>query len=148
MAIDIREIREDHSLYEEALDLRYKLFFEEHGLPKSVTADDLESVSDHCVVLADGAFVAYGRLSPLGSGTYRISQIVVPEEHRRNGYATMLINKLIEMAARRNGKSIQLNAQTAVTNLYSSIGFQPFGDPYSVKLTGVEHVKMVYEINM
>ena len=96
--MNIEEITVDHLLYEKALDLRYELFFKGFNLPKSVTADELESDSMH-VVLSNGTqLLSYGRLSPLGSGTYRISQIVVPEKYRRNGYATIVVKQLVDLA--------------------------------------------------
>ena len=144
--MNIEEITVDHLLYEKALDLRYELFFKGFNLPKSVTADELESDSMH-VVLSNGTqLLSYGRLSPLGSGTYRISQIVVPEKYRRNGYATIVVKQLIDLAKQLNASTVQLNSQVSVTELYNKIGFQPVGKAYKVKLTGVEHVKMVHEI--
>ena len=144
--MNIEEIEIDNPLYEKALDLRYKLFFEEFKLPKSVTADELEPFSTHIVIMESEQLLAYGRLSPLESTTFRISQIVVPEECRRKGYATILIKELIVIASRLKATTIQLNSQVAVTELYRKIGFQPIGETYKVKLTGIEHVKMVYEI--
>ena len=56
--MNIEEIEIDNPLYEKALDLRYRLFFEEFKLPKSVTADELESFSTHIVIMESEQLLA------------------------------------------------------------------------------------------
>ena len=145
--MNIEEISENQPLYEKAFDLRYTLFFKNFGLPRSVTADELEPISSHLAISENGQLLAYGRLSPIDSDTFRISQVVVPDEHRRKGYATVIVNHLIKIAKCNGAKKISLNSQVAVAELYKKIGFQEAGQVYKVKLTGLKHLKMIYEIN-
>jgi len=93
--MEITEIEAASPLYDRALQLRYELFFKDFDLPKSVTADDLEGDSTHVALTNGDELLAYGRLSPLGDSTYRISQIVVEPSHRRQGYAIRIVIALI-----------------------------------------------------
>ncbi|BCE02266.1 GNAT family N-acetyltransferase [Marinicellulosiphila megalodicopiae] len=137
------EFNSNSPLYDQTMELRYRTFFKDFGLPKSVTPDELEPVSFHLALLNQSEILAYGRLSPLENGVLRISQVIVPEAHRKNGYATALLLKLIKRAQSLGATSIQLNAQVSAQKLYENCGFVASEKPYKVKLTGVEHVKMV-----
>ncbi|PWQ96030.1 GNAT family N-acetyltransferase [Leucothrix arctica] len=137
------EFSSDSPLYEETMELRFRTFFKSFGLPKSITPDELEPVSLHLMLLNKSELLAYGRLSPLGKGDFRISQIIVPKVHRRNGYASVLLSELMDRAKSLGAISVQLNAQVSVQKLYENCGFVATEEPYIVKLTGVEHVKMV-----
>ena len=145
--MNIEEISENQPLYEKAFDLRYALFFKGFDLPRSVTADELEPISTHLAISENEELLAYGRLSRIDSETFRISQIVVPDEYRRKGYATVIVNNLIKIAKCSGARKISLNSQVTVTELYKKIGFQEVGEVYKVKLTGLKHLKIMYEIN-
>lgn len=140
----IEEVREGSKLYLEALELRYELFFKQFDLPKSLTADNLELDSTHLVLTVDGQLLAYGRLSALDKETARISQLVVRQEHRRNGYASMMISELLKRAEQRETEQVVLNSQLLIIPLYRNLGFRAVGDTYTVELTGVEHQKMFF----
>lgn len=141
----LKIITEDSDLYREALDLRYTLFFKGFDLPKSVTADDLEPVSVHVALVENNNLLAYGRLSPLDSGTYRISQIVVYPEHRRKGFASRIVSELMLLGGELGAQKVVLNSQVPVLPLYRKLGFREYGEQYKVKLTGVLHQKMAYD---
>jgi predicted GNAT family N-acyltransferase len=140
------EFNESHSLYSQSLELRYTTFFKEFGLDKSVTADELEDVSKHFAIQNENDLIAYGRLSPVTPEVYRVSQIVVIQAYRNQGIAKQLIKTMISFAAIKGANKIQLNSQVHAQGLYQSLGFRPVGEPYQVKLTGVNHVNMALEI--
>jgi len=139
------KIKEGSKLYNDALDLRYELFFKKFDLPKDVTADDLEPDSTHVVISEDNELIAYGRLSPLEIGTFRISQIIVQPDQRRKGYASKIVFELIKLAKVASAKNIVLNSQLSAASLYENLGFHKVGKVYKVKLTGVSHQKMQYK---
>jgi predicted GNAT family N-acyltransferase len=144
--MNISEISEDNPLYEVALALRYAVFFEPFGLPKSVTADEMEPQSTHIAITEHNELIAYGRLSPLGENEFRISQIVVDPKHQKRGLSTKLLERLMNEARLRGAERIRLSSQVSVQALYENLGFKAVGETYIVKLTGVPHVKMVYEV--
>lgn len=137
------EFGSDSSLYEEVMELRYQTFFKEFELPKSVTPDELEPESIHLALLNDNELLAYGRLSLLHQGVYRISQVIVPEPHRGNGYAMALLNEMVERSRELGASRVDLNAQLSAQKFYERCGFVAIDEPYEVKITGVVHVKMV-----
>jgi predicted GNAT family N-acyltransferase len=141
--MEFLEFSNNNPLYEETMELRFRTFFKDFGLPKSVTPDDLEPDSFHLALLNKSELLAYGRLSPLGNGVFRISQVIVPEVHRKNGYATALLVRLIARAKSLGATTAQLNAQVSAQKLYENCVFVVTEEPYKVKLTGVVHVKMV-----
>ena len=145
--MELVEFGTDSALYEETMELRYRTFFKDFDLPKSVTPDDFESESIHLALLIDRELIAYGRLSPLSQGVYRISQVIVLESHRGKGFARILLNKLIDRAKFLGASNVELNAQVTAQRLYESCGFLPTEEPYKVKLTGVDHVKMAAAIS-
>ena len=143
----IEEITVTSQLYKVAMELRYTLFFKDFNLSKSVTADELEPVSFHIVITEGKELLAYGRLSPLESKVFRISQIVVPKKYRHKGYASTLLSKLIELGISKGAETLQLNSQLSVKELYLRLGFKVVSDVYKVKITGIEHVKMEYHVH-
>ena len=144
--MNIAEINKDSPLYEVALGLRYAVFFEPFGLPKDVTADEMETQSIHIAITENDELVAYGRLAPLVEDEFRISQIVVHPKHLKRGLSTKLLGRLMGEAVERGAKRIRLGAQVTAQALYEKLGFRAVGDVYVVQLTGVPHVKMVYEV--
>ena len=75
---------------------------------------------------------ANGRLSPLGKGYFRISQVIMPEVHPRNGYASVLMEKLFDQAKSLGSTSAQLNAQVSVHKLYENYGCVAKEEPHKV----------------
>lgn len=142
--MNVEQIHTDEDLYEQALDLRYQLFFEEFGLPKEIVKDNLEATSTHLSISDEGNLVAYGRLTNLGAGHFKISQVVVLPSLQRQGYGKKLLQEIIIVAKGLGAKNIELNSQVNAKSLYQGIGFVESGEQYPSKTTGVPHVKMVF----
>jgi predicted GNAT family N-acyltransferase len=136
------KIRSD--LYHQALDLRYELFFRGHNLPREILIDEYEEASKHIVIVDDESLIAYGRLTDLGEGIYRLSQIVVKPQEQGKGYGSMILKALVERVKNDGGKKIILNASTTATALYEKHGFRSNGEVFLSKSTGVPHVQMFY----
>jgi predicted GNAT family N-acyltransferase len=138
-------ITTEDPIYKKVLSLRYTLFFREHQLPIDILFDEHESNSSHVVITKENCLIAYGRLSDLGEGELKISQVVVEPELQGRGYGKALLKKIIEIARVAGAKSIQLNARTTATKLYSELGFREEGGIYKSKSTNVPHIKMILE---
>lgn len=54
---------------------------------------------------------------------------------------------MVEKAKILGASNIELNAQASAQKLYEGCGFILIVEPYEVKLTGVEHVKMAAAIS-
>jgi predicted GNAT family N-acyltransferase len=134
-------------LYNDALKLRYELFFQQHGLPVDIVADAYEKESRHIAVVEGNSLIAYGRFSILSEDVCQLSQIVVKPEQQRKGYGTMVLKELIGLARRRGMKKIILNARTTATVLYEKLGFKRDGEIFPSMRTGTPHVQMYLTIS-
>ncbi|MBO6658113.1 MAG: GNAT family N-acetyltransferase [Pseudomonadales bacterium] len=145
--MEVTEIKKGNPFYEVAIDLRYSEFFKPYSLPKEVAVDEMESDSYHFIVTETDSLLAYGRLSPLEPSVFRISQVVVNPEAQGRGLSTVLLNRLVDEAKLRGAKTIRLGAQVDAKQIYEKLGFVAVSDVYTVELTGIPHVKMVYEVD-
>ncbi len=144
--MNIGKIQKGDALYEKALELRYLLFFKEHGLPKEIINDDKENKSIHVAISQKNELIAYGRLSELNGKEFQISQIVVSPRHQSQGHGEKLLLEIMQLAKNEGAKSTWLSARTTATNLYEKLGFQKVGNVYNSLNTGIPHIKMVYRV--
>jgi len=138
------ELKIGSDLYKQALNLRYELFFRDHGLPREILIDEHEKTSKHIAIVDGESLIAYGRVTGLGKGIYLLSQIVVKPQEQGKGYGSMILMKLVERAKNDGGKKIILNARTTATALYRKQGFINNSEVFLSKSTGVPHVQMFY----
>ncbi|MCJ8314223.1 MAG: GNAT family N-acetyltransferase [Saccharospirillaceae bacterium] len=143
----VYQISTSDNLYNQALGLRYKLFFEEFGLPKDIVKDEFESSSTHHCIYNKEKLVAYGRLTKLENSNFKISQVVVRHSLQRQGYASSLLSGIISAAYSQGAKTIELNSQVKAVSLYKILGFVESGEHYPSKSTAIPHVKMVLAKN-
>ena len=106
----------------------------------------MEAASVHIAITENDELLAYGRLSKLNINEYRVSQIVVNPDYQGQGISKILLERLMQEAKTRGARKIILSAQETVIGLYESMGFKQVGELYTVKLTGIPHIKMVYEV--
>ncbi len=144
MSMHLHDLTQDSPLYQEALELRYRLFFQEHGLPRTVLMDEHEEPSVHLGPVDEDRLVASGRLTHLGQGTVRLSQILVRPEEQGKGHGRQILAALVQRAQADGAKQIHLNARTTATGLYRKLGFRPNGAPFLSQNTGVPHLPMIY----
>ncbi len=132
--------------YQQALSLRYQLFFAEHELSKQILFDAQESHSSHLAAICQNTLVAYGRLSEIGNNTAQISQMVVCPKHQRRGLGSAIVDRLVEEARVLGATKVVLNARLDAINLYKKSHFLTTGEIYPSSSTGVPHIKMTLDI--
>ena len=121
----------------EASAIRFRVFVEEQGVPRSIELDDLDAVCVHALAYDDaGSPVGTGRLLP----DAHIGRMAVLEQMRHRGVGTMLLNKLIEKAKERGHKEVLLSAQVHALDFYRRHDFQPLGEIYEE--AGIPHQRM------
>jgi putative acetyltransferase len=85
----------------------------------------------------NGVAVACGAIRPLGEGVGEIKRMFVRPDHRRSGFAPVLLAALEQAAAERGYRAIRLETgenQIAAIRLYESAGYRPisaYGDDNS-----------------
>lgn len=137
------QIDRKNSLYSEALDLRYELFFKGTKYDRSVLLDDLESCSQHYANVENEQLIAYGRLTEFGGGRFQISQVVVKPFAQNRGYGSKLLLFLLRECEKSGYEEVFLNARLVAINLYERLGFKACGPEYISPKTKIAHVKMV-----
>jgi predicted GNAT family N-acyltransferase len=116
----------------EASAIRFRVFVEEQGVPRSIELDDLDAVCVHALAYDDAGSadsvtaIGTGRLLP----DAHIGRMAVLEQWRRRGVGTAILNKLIEKARQRGHKEVLLSAQIHALDFYRRHGFKPFGEIY------------------
>ena len=111
----------------EASAIRFRVFVEEQGVPRSIELDDLDAVCVHAIAYDEaGRHVGTGRLLP----DAHIGRMAVLQQMRHKGVGTMILNKLIEKARERGHGEVLLSAQVHALDFYRRHGFQPLGEIY------------------
>ncbi len=91
-------------LYQDALDLRYDLFFRTPGLPRKIMFDELESSSFHIAAVDNNSLCAYGRLSEESPRIFKISQMVVRPNMQGQGLGYSRSNKTDTRSSRKGSR--------------------------------------------
>ncbi|MDD1794541.1 GNAT family N-acetyltransferase [Enterovibrio sp. ZSDZ42] len=141
--MELIQLQTTDDLYQDALALRYDLFFREPKLPRSILFDSLEAQSFHLAMTNEEGLLAYGRLSEEQPHAFKISQMVVRPDMQGKGLGSAVLNELIQLAAKHNAKEISLNARLHAVPMYEKYGFETIGDTFIAASTGVPHTKML-----
>ena len=128
--------------YLAAAKLRYRLFYEPHGLDESIVQTGKDAEDCHVAVIEqDGQVLAYGRLAQTGEH-FSIYQMVVEPAWQGQGLGTQVLQALVAVAEQRGAKSVSLNAKVSQQGFYERHGFERMSAVFASVTTGVPHVKM------
>jgi predicted GNAT family N-acyltransferase len=135
--------------YNQAAQLRYQLFYREHGIPFELIFDAHEEQDLHLAITArsDNRVLAYGRLGQTHFNEFQIYQMVVLPEYQGQRLGTRLLQGLIEAAIERGADRVVLNARVTKIQFYQKLGFKRVGDVFASSMTGVPHIKMQREFD-
>jgi predicted GNAT family N-acyltransferase len=127
---------------EEASAIRFRVFVEEQGVPRSIELDDLDPVCVHALAYDDPGtadavtVIGTGRLLP----DAHIGRMAVLEQWRRRGVGSRILESLIGKARERGDREILLSSQVHAVDFYRLHGFQPVGEIYEE--AGIPHRRM------
>ena len=135
--------------YHQATQLRYRLFYQEHGIPFKSIFNPQEKQDLHLVIAANRTnhVLAYGRLSQNSIDEFQIYQMVVEPEYQGQGLGKLILQALIDAATNQGASRLVLNARVTKVNFYQKSGFEPIGEVFASSSTGVPHIKMQKEIS-
>ena len=130
--------------YEQAAQLRYRLFYQSHKIPFESIFDDRERQDIHVAITnsQDNRVLAYGRLAQNSPTEYQIYQMVVEPECQGQGFGARILQALIEAAVERGANRLVLKARVSQVGFYQKLGFSPVGEVFASLATGVPHVAM------
>lgn len=130
--------------YNLAVQLRYTLFYQKHGIPfDSIWSRD-ESQDAHLALICkkNDTVLAYGCLAKNNPQEFQIHQMVVMPEFQGLGYGSQILEALIQLAQAGKASKIVLNARVDKARFYEKAGFTKVGDIFASAATGVPHIKM------
>lgn len=137
-----QELQPGETLYRDALQLRYEVFFAPHGLGPEVVSDERESSSRHFALVEADRLLAYARLTLGARKQAKISQMVVSPARQGTGLGSILLAWLIDVCERAGIDKVTLEARVSKSEFYARHGFRCCGETYPSRRTGLPHVHM------
>ena len=136
------------SEYYEAARLRYRLFYQEHGVSFELIFDPQEEQNLHLVITnnSEDRVLAYGQLSQNSSDEFQIHQMVVEPEYQGQGLGKLILQTLITVATQQGANRLLLNARVTKVKFYQKSGFESIGEVFASLSTGIPHIKMQKKI--
>jgi predicted GNAT family N-acyltransferase len=136
--IEVRPANEDSEV-EAALELRYRVFCDEQGVPFEAEQDGLDSEAHHLVAFDGDRLVGTCRLV-FDDGLARLGRMAVEPELRGRGIGAAVLAEAEREARRAGAHRIRLHAQTAARSLYERGGFAARGEEFMEE--GIPHLTM------
>jgi len=128
---------------EQLKDIRHAVFVEEQGCPAEQEWDQYDAIAIHFLVKdsEDQVYACARMVRDHHSATKAsIGRFAVYPQYRRQGITRQLVKYIIAFARSQGIFELTLSAQTYVTKLYQSAGFETLGNPYDE--VGIPHVRM------
>lgn len=120
----------------EASRIRFAVFVVEQGVPVAIELDEHDAECIHALAFEGSAALGTGRLLPDG----HIGRMAVLREFRGRGVGSAILAKLVEAAALRGDREVQLSAQVHAVGFYRAHGFHAEGGIYDD--AGIPHQAM------
>ncbi len=121
--------------------VRKQVFILEQGIDEQDEWDDLDESSVHFVSFGTTAVpTGVARLTPEG----KIGRMAVLSSYRHQGYATLLLNKVIQVAREMGHRRVYLHSQADAQPFYDKQGFKTDGKMFLE--AGIFHVLMERDI--
>lgn len=124
--------------------IRRLVFQEEQRVDPALEFDGLDEIADHLLAYLDNQPVGTARIRYLNQHTAKVERLAVLSEARGKGIGNKLMEKALDVAAKKNIKEVVVNAQDYVKSLYEQLGFEQVGERFDE--AGIAHVKMVKKL--
>lgn len=101
------------------INIRRRVFIEEQKVPEELEWDEFDDSSIHFLATLDEKAVAVARLKADG----QIGRMAVLPEHRNQGLGSLLLQFVLQQAAKQQLDKVYLHAQTTAIRFYKKQGF-------------------------
>ncbi len=142
MEINLRKVI-DVSGFDKALELRYRVFVDEQGVPIDLERDEDDQKAQHILAQHEGETVGCGRIV-YKDDCGKIGRVAVAKQYRKEGIGSKICNELLKMAEEKGCKEVVLHAQLESKEFYKRLGFKTIGSNFME--AGIEHIKMVHKL--
>lgn len=120
--------------------IRIQVFQIEQGVDPSLEFDGLDETAVHLLAYLDNQPVGTARIRYPNNQTAKIERLAVLSQARGKGIGKRLMEKALEIAAKRDVQEVAIHAQEYVKGLYQQLGFEQEGGTFDE--AGIPHVKM------
>lgn len=124
--------------------IRRLVFQEEQKVAPELEFDGQDETAEHLLAYLDGQPVGTARIRELDTRTAKIERLAVLPLARGKGIGRNLMEKAIDVAAKKNYEKVIINAQEYVKDLYIKLGFEQVGNRFEE--AGIPHVKMIKQL--
>ena len=131
---------EQESELEAAIQVRFRVFVSEQGVPPEEEMDEADATATHAIALFQGQVVGTGRLLPKDDDMVQIGRMAVDVDWRRKRIGGQILVFLEDIARRQGMRRSVLHAQEYVKRFYASHGYQEHGDTFLE--ADIPHIEM------
>lgn len=136
----LRFIDPTHPLYEQELELRFRVLREPLGHPREAVRFPFEDQSLHLVAERDGQVQGCVLFNPESEQDGRLFQMAVRTELQGTGLGRRLVRHLEEELVQRGFAEVHLHAREHVVPFYERLGYVTFGERFTE--VGIPHRHM------
>lgn len=120
--------------------VRAAVFQSEQGIEPELDFDGKDEISDQILVYLARQPIGTARIRYLDDRTAKIERLAVLSSARGKGIGKLIMEKAIELAAKKNMREVVIHAQEYIQGLHQKLGFEPEGAAFEE--AGIPHVKM------
>ncbi|MFP4103259.1 GNAT family N-acetyltransferase [Coleofasciculus sp.] len=121
--------------------VRRSVFHIEQGVDPSLDLDGKDETANHILAYVENQAVGTVRVRYLDHQTAKIERLAVLSDFRGRGIGKILMEKALDIAAKKQINTVVIHAQDYVKSLYLKLGFLPEGELFEE--AGISHVKMI-----
>ncbi|VXD12089.1 conserved hypothetical protein [Planktothrix serta PCC 8927] len=121
--------------------IRYQVFELEQGVNPELEFDGQDEFAQHLLAYLDDQPIGTLRIRYLDEGNAKIERLAVLISARGIGIGQQLMECALEAIAQTTIKTVIVNAQIYIENLYLKLGFKPVGEAFEE--AGIPHIKMI-----
>ena len=142
MDIKIKKV-ENEEEFEKALNVRFRVFVDEQGVPRELERDEKDEEAIHVIAQNKDKTVGCGRIV-FHEEKAKLGRLAVDKSWRQQGIGSSICRKLIKIAEKKGYRQIILHAQLHSVDFYKKLGFESIGNVFEE--AGIDHKKMIHKI--
>ncbi|MFC1875547.1 GNAT family N-acetyltransferase [Chloroflexota bacterium] len=126
--------------FEEALEVRKRVFVDEQGVSEGLEFDDCDKEALHIVFKDKRIVIGTARVIFLNSTTAKLERMAILKHFRGKGIGSNIISFLIKELKTNSIEYVVIHAQCSAVAFYKSCGFEETGKPFME--ANIRHIKM------
>lgn len=125
--------------------LRKDVFIIEQGIAIADEWDEYDNDAQHYIAWLEHQAIGCARVILTSPTAAKIGRVAIIKSQRKQGYATLLMQALMQTLQAQGIEQLALDAQLYICDFYSALGFTAEGPVFLD--AGIEHRKMHYRFS-